>query len=114
MNINQRKLDDVTLLDIDGNLVLGEEPRFNQFIEDYIKAGGRKLIINLEKVKYVDSTGLGLLILAYKAMLRAGGDIKLLHVQQHLMKILVMTKVISVFETFDSESAAISSFAPAT
>lgn len=112
MKINERKIDDVTLLDLDGNVVLGEDRRLRQFIENNIEAGSRKLIVNLAKVGYMDSSGLGQLISGYMAMRRVDGHIKLLHLQERLDNLMVVTKLITVFETFDSESAAISSFTP--
>jgi len=112
MNINERKLDDVTVLDIDGRFVLGADRQFGHLVDDHIEAGGRKLIVNLEKVGYMDSSGLGELIAGHLAMEQVNGRIKLLHLNGRLSNLLITTKLITVFETFDSESAAISSFTP--
>ena len=113
MKIQERKLDDVTVLDLDGRLVLGEEGQFKKIVAANIEGGVRKLIVNMSGVNYMDSTGLGELISGYISMKRVGGSMKLLHLSNRLNELLVITKLITVFETFDSEAAAISSFAPA-
>jgi anti-sigma B factor antagonist len=111
MNIQERKLNDVAVFDLDGNFVLGSDSQFKHHVADNIKAGGRKLIVNLARVSYIDSSGLGELVAGYIAMRQVSGQIKLLHLNDRLSSLLVTTKLITVFETYDSESAAISSFA---
>src|SRR6185503_10493220 len=111
MNINERKLNDVTVLDLEGSFILGENSQFKQRVAADIEGGGRRLIVNLAKVGYMDSSGLGELISGYIAMQRVSGHIKLLHLNDRLNNLLVVTKLITVFDTFESESAAISSFA---
>ena len=112
MNIKERKLNDVTVLDLDGKFVLGEHAQFKQRVAAIIESGGRKLIVNLEKVSFMDSSGLGELISGYTAMRRVSGNIKLLNLNSRLNQLLIITKLITVFETFDSEAAAVTSFAP--
>jgi anti-sigma B factor antagonist len=114
MNIQERKLNDelndVTVLDLDGTFVLGGEGGFRQQVETLITGGSRKLLINLAKVNYMDSSGLGELISGYTKMQRVSGKMKLLNLSSRLNQLLVITKLITVFEVFDSESEAISSF----
>ena len=110
MNINERKLNDVTVLDIDGRFALGADRQFGDLVDAHIEAGDRKLIVNLAKVGYMDSSGLGELIAGYLAMQQVDGRIKLLHLKGRLSNLLITTKLITVFETFESESDAISSF----
>jgi anti-sigma B factor antagonist len=112
LKIDERKLSDVTVLDLDGSFVLGGDGQFRQHVTANIEGGGRKLIINLAKVNYMDSSGLGELISGYTKMQRVNGHMKLLHLNDRLNQLLVITKLITVFETFDSESTAISSFTP--
>lgn len=112
MNIQERKLNDVTVFDLDGSFVLGGDGQFRQLIATNIQDGGRKIIVNLAKVSYMDSSGLGELISCYTQMQRVSGHMKLLHLNNRLNQLLVLTKLITVFETFDSEAAAISSFSP--
>jgi len=114
MNIIERTINDVTVLDLEGNLALKENARFRRHVTGAIDAGAHKLIVNLARVKYMDIRGLGELISCYKALRRVNGHVKLLHLSDRLQYLLAITKLDSVFETFDSEPAAVSSFAPRT
>ena len=110
MNISERKIRDVTVLDLEGNFVIGRDGKFGLRVAEKINAGVLRLIVNLARVDYMDSSGLGELVSCYTGMQRAGGGVKLLHVNDRLNKLLEITKLKTVFETFDSESKAISSF----
>src|SRR5437868_6145970 len=112
MNIIKRTLRDVTVLDLEGSLALGENAKFRQHVAASINAGARKLIVNLARVEYMDSCGLGELISGYTAMQRVSGHFKLLNLSNRLQRLLVITKLTSLFETFDSELAAVASFTP--
>jgi anti-sigma B factor antagonist len=112
MNIIERTINDVTVLDLEGNLALNENARFRRHVTGAIDAGVHKLIVNLARVKYIDSRGLGELISCYTALQRVNGHVKLLHLSDRLQYLLAITKLDSVFETFDSEPAAVFSFAP--
>jgi anti-sigma B factor antagonist len=110
MVIQERTLNDVTVLDLEGTFALGGHAKFRQQMETAIEGGSRKLLINLAKVSYMDSSGLGELISGYMHMQGVSGQMKLLSLNNRLQQLLVVTKLVSVFETFDSESEAISSF----
>jgi anti-sigma B factor antagonist len=110
MNIIERTLNDVTVLDLDGNLALEGNAQFRKHVTATIDAGARKLIINLAGVPYMDSSGLGEIISCYTTLQQVNGHLKLLHPNHRLHTLLVITKLITVFETFDSEPAAVSSF----
>src|SRR5262245_49493034 len=110
MNIVERTVNDVMVLDLEGNLALNENARFRKHVMGAIDAGARKLIVNLASVKYMDSRGLGELISCYKTLHQLNGHIKLLHLSKRLQYLLAITKLNSIFETFDSEPAAVSSF----
>jgi len=114
MNIIERTINDVTVLDIEGNLALNENARFRTHVTGAIDAGVHKLIVNLARVKYMDSSGLGELISCYTALRQVNGHVRLLHLNNRLQYLLAITNLDSVFETFDSEPAAVSSFAPRT
>ncbi len=111
MNIVERKLNDVTVLDLEGALALEGNKQFRQRVAGAIDAGARRLIVNMARVKYMDSSGLGELISCYTTLQLVNGRIKLLHLSDRLQHLLVITKLNSVFETFDSEPAAVASFA---
>ena len=110
MKIEERKLNDITVLDLDGTFVLGGDADFKKHVENSITGGSRRMLINLAKVNYMDSSGLGELISGYTKMQRVSGKMKLVNLSKRLNQLLVITKLITVFETFDSESEAISSF----
>jgi anti-sigma B factor antagonist len=110
MNIIERTLNDVTVLDLEGNLALEGNKQFRQRVAATIDAGSRKLIVNMARVPYMDSSGLGELISCYTTLQRLSGRIKLLHLSDRLQHLLVITKLTSLFETFDSEPAAVASF----
>jgi anti-sigma B factor antagonist len=110
MKINERTLNDVTVLDLEGNLALEGNKQFRHHAAATIDAGARKLIVNMARVSYMDSSGLGELISCYTTLKRMSGNIKLLHLSDRLQTLLVITKLTSVFETFDSEPAAVASF----
>jgi anti-sigma B factor antagonist len=112
MNIIERTLNDVTVLELKGNLALEGNKQFRQHVAATIDAGARKLILNLAGVPYMDSSGLGELISCYTSMQKLSGSVKLLHLNDRLHNLLVITKLSALLETFDSEAAAISSFAP--
>ena len=110
MNISERKLNDITVLDIQGNLAREENAQFKIYIAGIINSGARKLVLNLAGVPHMDSSGLGELISCYRAIQAATGHVILLSPNHRLQNLLVITKLSTVFETFDSESAAVASF----
>jgi anti-sigma B factor antagonist len=110
MNISERKLSDITVLDITGNLAREENAQFKKHIVGIINSGERNLILNLAGVSHMDSSGLGELISCYRAVQAAKGNVKLLSPNHRLKNLLVITKLNTVFETFDSESVALASF----
>jgi anti-sigma B factor antagonist len=112
MKIIERTLKDVTVLDLEGDLAMEGNRQFRRHVADTIDAGARKLILNLAGVPYMDSSGLGELISCYTAIRKLSGSVKLLHLNDRLQYLLTVTKLSALLETFDSEPAAISSFAP--
>jgi anti-anti-sigma factor len=110
---NQRRtLNDITGLDLDGNLALEGNAEFRKQVNAAIDAGARKLIVNFARVTYMDSSGLGELISCYRTLQGVSGQLKLIHLSDRLQTLLTITKPIAIFETFDSEPAAVSSFTP--
>jgi anti-sigma B factor antagonist len=111
MNIIERTLNNVTILDLEGNLALGDNARFRKRVTGIIDAGSRKLIVNMARVPYMDGGGLGEILSCYTILQQMSGRLKLLHLSDRLQHLLVITKLTSVFETFDSEPEAVASFA---
>ncbi|GBC81688.1 Anti-sigma F factor antagonist [bacterium HR10] len=111
IRIEHRTIGDVHLLDIEGRLTIGEGTAgFREAIHRVIQLGGRRLVLNLAGVTHMDSSGIGELVSAYTTMSHLGGRVKLLHVPPRIREVLTITKLATVFETFDDEAAAIGSF----
>jgi anti-sigma B factor antagonist len=111
MNISERQVGDITVLDLEGKILLGEgDVQLKQYVSDLISRGVRRVLLNCSEVPYMDSSGLGEVVRCYTAVKRAGGELKLVNLTKRLVDLLTITKLITVFETFDSEVAAIKSF----
>jgi len=112
MTITERRRDDVVILDIEGKILLGEgDVQLREAIRRLLQSGARKILLNLANVPYMDSAGLGELVRAYTTVRREGGELKLVNLTARIQDLLTITKLISVFESFDSEDAALKSFA---
>jgi anti-sigma B factor antagonist len=112
MTITERRQGDVVILDLDGKILLGEgDVQLREAIRRLLQSGARKILLNLANVPYMDSAGLGELVRAYTTVRREGGELKLLNLTARIQDLLTITKLISVFESFDSEDAALKSFA---
>jgi anti-sigma B factor antagonist len=102
---------DVTIVDTSGKLTLGEgTSTLRTKIRELVAAGSRRIILNLADVTYMDSSGLGELIGAHTTVATAGGEMKLLSLAGHVHDLLKITKLYTVFETFEDEASAVSSF----
>jgi anti-sigma B factor antagonist len=111
LEIQERQAGDVTILDMDGKITIGEgSTALRSAIRRLAQEGKKKILLNLEKVGYMDSTGLGELIASYTTVSRDGGQLKLLQLSGKLQDLLVITKLLTVFDTYDSESDALGSF----
>lgn len=111
MEITERSVDGVTVLDLDGKILLGEgDDVLRHTVRSLIAGGTRKLLLNLASVPYVDSAGLGELVRCHTRMVQAGGNVKLLNLTARMQDLLSITKLVTVFETFESEDSAVQSF----
>ena len=111
LNINERRVGDVTILDIEGNLRIGEGSTVLQkAIRRLLEEGQKQILLNLAHVVYIDSSGLGELVAAHVALRKSGGQIKLLHLTQRVRELMTITKLLTVFEAYEDESEAINCF----
>jgi anti-sigma B factor antagonist len=111
MQIEERNVGDVTVLDLKGKMTLGEgDELLKDKINSLIHQGQRKLLLNLEGVPYIDSAGLGEIVRTYTTVSRQGGSLKLVNLTKRITDLLSITKLLTVFETFDSEKEAVASF----
>jgi anti-sigma B factor antagonist len=112
MTITERKSGDVTILDVEGKILLGEgDVQLKRKIDELIERNETKLLVNLANVPYMDSGGLGEIVRSYTTVKRAGGELKLLNATKRISDLLTITKLITVFEIHDDEPAAVKSFA---
>ena len=110
-NVKQRKSEDVTVLDLNGRIVLGEETtRLEGDLKALVASGQKKILLNLAEVTYIDSGGLGALVRSQTAALAQAGSIKLLNVPDKVKTLLRITKLQGPFEMFDDEADAVKSF----
>src|SRR5262249_53690684 len=111
MHIDQRPVGDVVVLDLKGKITLGEgDELLKDKVNSLLNQGQRKLVLNLGGVPYIDSAGLGEIVRTYTTVSRQGGSLKLLNLTKRITDLLSITKLLTVFETFDSEDEAIRSF----
>ena len=111
MQIEERPSGDIIILDVTGKLTIGEGDEFlKDKINSLIQQGHKKLISNLEGVPYVDSAGLGEIVRTYTTVSRQGGNLKLLNVTKRIEDLLSITKLLTVFDTYESEQEALNSF----
>src|SRR5215510_15678849 len=111
MDIRERAVDGITVLDLSGKIVLGEgDVQIKDRIKDLLADGQRRILLNLADVSYIDSAGLGAIISCYTTTTREGGQLKLVHLTKKVQDLLAITKLITVFETYDSEKEALGSY----
>ena len=111
MQIDERIVNDVTILDLKGKMTLGEgDELLKDKINSLIQQDRKQLVLNLAAVPYIDSAGLGEIVRTYTTVSRQGGKLKLLNLTKRITDLLAITKLLTVFETFDTESEGIKSF----
>jgi anti-sigma B factor antagonist len=111
MQIHQRVVGDVLIIDLNGKMTLGEgDAMLREKVNSLIQQGHKKLVLNLGDVPYIDSAGLGEIVRTYTTVSRQGGALKLLNLTKRIQDLLAITKLLTVFETFDTEADAVKSF----
>jgi anti-sigma B factor antagonist len=111
LKIGSRVVDDVNILDLSGEMILGEECRtLRKTLKDLIETNHQKILLNMEDVTRIDTTGLGVLVSTFGDMNNRQGNMKLLNLTHRMHTILVITKLITIFEVFDNQEAAVKSF----
>src|SRR6266571_2524114 len=108
MVLNPRRLDDVVILDLSGRITMGEGTIIlRDNIQKLLAAGDRKFLLNLTDVGYIDSSGLGELVTSFTTVRNQGGELKLLNLTRRVQDLLQITKLLTVFESFNSEAEAL-------
>jgi anti-sigma B factor antagonist len=111
LNISERQAGDVTILDMEGRITIGEgSVALRNTIRRLISEGKTKILLNLAGVGYIDSSGIGELVSSFTAVNKENGNLKLLNLTQKIQDLLAITKLLTVFEVFENEGDALSSF----
>lgn len=114
LHIAERTESGVTVLDLQGRLVLDEIDYFRSRVDDLVASKRLFIVLNLKDVTYIDSAGVGMMVGKYLSVRRAGGDVKLLNLTARSQRVMTITKLLTVFQAFDAEEEAIASFARAS
>lgn len=113
LEISQREREGIALLDLKGRITIGEEASaFRAAVEKVAVQPEPRLLLNMQEVDYIDSTGLGAMVMCSMRLKNAKGVAKLVNVNRRNIELIVMTKIDSMFEVFDDETDAINSFFP--
>jgi anti-sigma B factor antagonist len=111
LKITDRVVDGVAVEELEGRIVLGEESSaLREKVKSLLAAGQKKIVLNMDNVTYIDSSGLGALVASHTSARTQGATLKLSNLGSKFQEILQITKLLTVFEVYDSEAAAISSF----
>ena len=113
LEINRRVKEGITILDLKGRLIVGEPAvQLREKLNEEVAQGIVKVILNLEQVDYIDSTGLGSMVICFTTLQKAGGALKLLKLNRRNIELLLLTKLSTVFEIFGDDQDAVNSFFP--
>jgi anti-sigma B factor antagonist len=112
LEIAEREQEGVTILSLKGRITVGEVTPVRDRISTLVAAGKPRMILDLADVEYIDSTGLGNLVISFTQVKKAGGGLKLLHLNKRNVELLALTRLHTVFEVFSDEVNAVNSFFP--
>ena len=111
MKIEERAVEGVTILDLRGKMLIGEgDELLREKINSLVENGTEKIVLNLADVPYVDSAGLGEIVRCYTTVSRKNGELKLLNLTKRIHDLLSITKLLTVFDSYDDEASAVKSF----
>lgn len=115
LNIEERRNNSIVILDLEGNIRLGEGSReLHDRIRLLVERGEQNILLNLANVSYIDSSGLGEMVAGYTTLQKNGGEMKLLNITQRITELMMITKLLTVFDVYESEEEAVNSFKAAS
>lgn len=112
LEITFREREGVKILDLSGKLTVGDASNLREKVSAETAAGSLQQLLNLKEVEYIDSTGLGTMVICYMAVQKAGGVLKLVNLNRRNLELVLLTKLSTVFQIFNEEQEAINSFFP--
>jgi anti-sigma B factor antagonist len=111
LKTSTRQVESVTIVDLSGRITLGEASVVvRDVINDLMGKGKKKILLNLGKVDYIDSSGIGVLVSGFSTVRSQGGELKLVNLSKRIRDLLHITKLYSLFDVKDDEAAAVASF----
>jgi anti-sigma B factor antagonist len=111
VKMTSREVDGVTVVALEGRIVLGEESSaFREKLKTMIAEGKKKIVLNMEEIKYIDSSGLGILVAAHVSAKNQGASVRLCELGSKFHEILLITKLLTVFDVYETQVAAVNSF----
>jgi anti-sigma B factor antagonist len=112
LKISHRSVGDVTVIDLGGKITIGEgSVQLREAVKTLLESGNKKILLNLGDVSYVDSSGIGELVNSFTIVKNQQGQLKLLNLTKKIQDLLMITKLLTVFDTYDNEDTAVASFA---
>jgi anti-sigma B factor antagonist len=112
LEIGEHELEGVTILALKGRITVGEVTPVREKITQLLAAGHNQIVLDLANVDYIDSTGLGNVVISYTQVQKTGGALKLLHLNKRNVELLALTRLHTIFEVFGEETDAVNSFFP--
>ena len=111
LKMSDREVDGVAVVALDGRIVLGEESNaLREKVKSLIAAGKKKIILNMDNITFIDSAGLGTLVAAHHSVKSQGASMRLCHLGSKFQEVLQITKLLTVFDVYNTEAEAVASF----
>ena len=112
LKMMDREVDGVSVVTLDGRIVLGDESNALRVkLKSLIAEGKKQIVLNMDNIKYIDSSGLGTLVAAHWSAKTQGASLRLCHLGSKFQEVLQITKLLTVFDVYNSEAEAVASFA---
>ena len=112
LDIERREKEGISILDLNGRLVVGDASLLREKVNEEVARGCVNIILNLKDTDYIDSTGLGTMVICFTSLQKTGGSLKLVHLNRRNIELLLLTKLSTVFQIFGEEQEAVNSFFP--
>ncbi len=111
IKMTNSEVDGVSVVTLDGRIVLGEESNsFREKLKSMLAEGKKKIVLNMVNIKYIDSSGLGTLVAAHVSAKTQGASVRLCNLGNKFHEVMQITKLLTIFDVYDTEAAAVSSF----
>ena len=112
LKMTDREVDGVSIVALDGRIVLGEESNaLREKVKSMMAAGKKKVVLNMDNITFIDSAGLGTLVAAHHSVKSQGASLRLCHLGSKFQEVLQITKLLTVFDVYKTEAEAVASFA---